>query len=57
MDHKEAITVLQNLAERLPLEDREKEAIATAIGVLSWSTLSKSRIKALKARRDKSAEW
>ena len=57
MDHREAITVLQNMLDKHPLDDEEKEAVITAIGVLSWSALSESRIKGLKAKRDKSAEW
>jgi len=57
MEHKKAIAILLRLLEKHSLGAEEKEAIMTAIGVLSWSTLSESKIKAQKARRDKSAEW
>jgi hypothetical protein len=39
------------------LTDSEKEAVTTAIGILSWTTLSKGTIKARKEKRDKSLEW
>ena len=32
---------------------QEKQAILTAIGVLSWTSLAKSRIKNLKEKREK----
>ena len=34
----------------------EKEAVMAAMVVPSWASLSKSRIKALKTKRDKSLE-
>ena len=39
------------------LDAEEKEAIMTAMGILSWAALSKSKIKAQKAKRDKSTRW
>jgi hypothetical protein len=57
MEYQKAITVLKSLLGRHPLDAEEKAAIMTAIGVLSWGSLSKSRIKAQKAKRDKSTEW
>jgi hypothetical protein len=57
MEHKEAIAILIRLLDKHSLDAEEKEAVNTAIGVLSWSTLAKSRIKAQKAKRDKSNEW
>jgi hypothetical protein len=57
MEHQEAIRILKDLLERHRLSTEEKEAVMTAIGVLSWSTLSSSKIMAQKARRDKSTEW
>jgi hypothetical protein len=57
MEHKEAIAILISLLDKRSLDAEEKEAVNTAIGVLSWTTLAKSRIKAQKAKRDKSTEW
>ena len=57
MEYDKAIAELKNLMERHPLNAEEKEAIVTAIGVLSWGSLAKSRIQAQKARRDKSTGW
>jgi len=56
MDDKIAAKILINLLNKDSLGAEEKEAVKTAIGVLSWTALSKSRIKNLKARRDKSAK-
>ena len=57
MEYQEAIAILKSLLEKHSLNAEEKEAVMTAIGVLSWGSLSKSRIKAQKAKRDKSTEW
>lgn len=57
MDQKEAMNILQELMKKNVLTDSEKEAVTTAIGVLSWTTLSKGVAKARKAKRDKSLEW
>jgi len=57
MEIDKAIAVLKNLLEKHPLSAEEKEAVMTAIGMLSWGSLGKSRIKAQKARREKSREW
>jgi hypothetical protein len=57
MDYQKAMDILKSLLGRHPLNDDEKEAVMTAIGILSWGSLSKSRIKAKKAKRDKSTEW
>lgn len=57
MDYKEAINALIKLLDRHKLKDEEKEAVLTAVGVLSWATLAKSRIKRLKFKRDKNIKW
>ena len=57
MEYQKAITVLKSLLDRQSLNAEEREAVMTAIGVLSWGSLSKSKIKAQKAKRDKSTEW
>lgn len=57
MEHKKAADILIKLLDKLPLGAEEREAILTAVGVLAWTALSKSRIKALKAKRDKKIGW
>ncbi len=59
MEHKEAIVILKSMLDKHPLNAEEKEAVTTAIGMLSWGALSKSRLKVLKAKRDKgkNTEW
>jgi len=53
MDHKKAAAILISLLNKHPLNAEEKEAVQTAIGILTWTSLSDSRIKKLKAKRDK----
>ncbi len=61
MDYKQAIAVLTKMLEERSLDAEEKEAILTAIGILDWASLGKTRLKNLaerrKERRDKSIEW
>jgi len=57
MEDQQAITVLKKLVDKNVLTSEEKEAVMTAIGIFSWTSLSKSRIKAQKAKRDKSTQW
>ncbi len=57
MEYDKAIDILKSLLDRHPLNAEEKEAVVTAIGALSWGALAASKIKAKKAKRDKSAEW
>ncbi len=51
MDFQEATDILKKLLDKDALNAEEKEAIFTALGVLSWALLSKSRIKAMGNRR------
>jgi hypothetical protein len=55
MEDKEAIEILTRLLEKDILNSEEKEAVLTAIGILSWSKLGESRldkiIKDHKAKR------
>lgn len=57
MEYKQAVAVLKNLEEKHPLNAEEKEAVSTAIGVLVWGSLAKSKTRAQKAKRDKRTEW
>lgn len=56
MEDKKAINILIGLQEKYSLTAEEKEAVLTAIGVLSWTSLGESRmkriIKSYKAKRD-----
>lgn len=53
MDHKQALNILIKILEKYSFAAEEKEAIMTAIGILSWTTLSESRLKAIKAKKEK----
>jgi hypothetical protein len=57
MEYQKAIAILESLLDRHPFSAEEKEAVMTAIGILSWGSLSKSRTKALRAKREKNTEW
>ncbi|HEY90584.1 MAG TPA: hypothetical protein G4O07_02000 [Dehalococcoidia bacterium] len=57
MEYQKAIAILKSLLDKPSLDAEEKEAVTTAIGVLSWGSLSESKRKAQKAKRDKSTEW
>lgn len=53
MNDKEAITILTDLLKRDVLSAEEQEAVRLAIGVLSWTKLSESRIQNLKAKKER----
>lgn len=53
MKDKKAIDILLKMLNKYPLGAEEKEAILAAVGVLSWTSLSESGIKAQKAKREK----
>ena len=57
MEYQKAIAILKNTLEKRSLDAEEKEAIMTAMGVLSWGALAQSKLKAQKAKRDKSTQW
>jgi hypothetical protein len=57
MDDKKAATILMSLLDKNDLKDEEKEAIRMAIGLFSWTALSQSRVKKLKDKQEKSANW
>jgi hypothetical protein len=54
MEYQKATAILTNLLDKDSLDAEEKEAVFTAIGVLTWASLSKSRIKAMRDKRDRS---
>jgi hypothetical protein len=45
MDDKTALNVLLKLLDRYSLNAEEREAVRTAVGVLSWSSVAKNSIK------------
>ena len=57
MDDKKAAAVLLSLLDKHELSVEEKEAVKIAIGILGWTSLSKSRIATLKSKKDKSTQW
>jgi len=61
VEYKKAIAVLMDMLDKHRLDGEEKEAVLTAIGVLDCASLAdnimKSKIKARKAKQNKSAQW
>jgi hypothetical protein len=57
MEYQKAIAILTVMLDKHSLDAEEKEAVITAIGLLSLGSLAKNKLKAQKAKRDKSAEW
>jgi len=61
MDDKKAIGVLMKLLKKRSLNDKEKEAIMAAIGILDLASLGANRMKSIinarKAKRNRSLEW
>jgi hypothetical protein len=57
MDDKQAAEILIAMLKEYDFAPKEKEAMAAAIGILSWTSLAKSNIKNKKAKRDKSYKW
>ncbi len=54
MEDKKAAEILSGLLDKHKLSEEEKKAVLTAIGVLAWTSLGKSRIKGLaKAQKTK----
>lgn len=57
MDDKQAAEILIKLLEKGHLSEEEKEALKVAVGILSWTSLSKSRIKSLKEKKERGNQW
>lgn len=61
MEYEKASEVLKSLLDRHPLAQEEKEAIQTALGLLSLTVISKNRLKNRlrkeKAEQDKNLRW
>ena len=50
MDDKKAAEILIGLLKKYSLTGEEKEAVESAIGILSWTSLAQSRVKARKEK-------
>ncbi|OGG74275.1 hypothetical protein A3A37_03065 [Candidatus Kaiserbacteria bacterium RIFCSPLOWO2_01_FULL_52_36] len=53
MQDKVAIDLLKRLLDKYSLDEDEKQAILTAIGILSWSKLIEGRVSSMKNGRDR----
>lgn len=47
MEYREAISQLIRMIEKYPLEEKEREALMTAIGMLDAGALGKNRMKGI----------
>jgi len=57
MENDKAIEILKKMLDKPSLDAEEKEAVMTALGMLGWVKLSKSRMKIMKEKRDQSLKW
>ena len=57
MKDEKAIEILSNLLKKYSLEKNEKEAVNTAIGILSWSKITENIIRNKKKKMEKDMRW
>jgi hypothetical protein len=61
MEYAEALTILQTLAQKHPLTPAEKDALMTAMGLLSLTVITKdklkNRLRKEKAKEDRKNRW
>ena len=57
MNDKKSAEILISLMKKYSFSDEEKEALSSAIGVLSWTSLAESRTRAKRERIEKSGKW
>jgi hypothetical protein len=61
MEYAQALTTLKTLLEKHQLTPEEKEAVQTAMGLLSLTVITKdklkNRLRKEKAQEDKKAKW
>jgi hypothetical protein len=57
MDYKKAIEILINLQKKDSLSKDEKEAVSSAVGILSWVSLAKNRFKSHKEKEERDSKW
>lgn len=53
MEDKVAIEVLKRLLDKYRLEEDERQAVLSAIGILAWSKLIEGRVNSMKKERDR----
>ena len=53
MEDKEVIEILKKILQTHELNSEEKEALRSAIGILSWTKLTEGVVKGMKRKRDK----
>jgi hypothetical protein len=61
MEYEQASQILKIIIDKHPLTPEEKEAVQTAMGLLTLGVISKkhlkSRLKNQKAKQDKNLKW
>lgn len=57
MEDKEAIEILTKMLEEHDFADEERQAVLTAIGILSWSKLGKTRIEQIAKKQKAKRQW
>ena len=61
MEYKKAVAVLMELLDKYTLDEEEREAVLTAVGLFDWASIAKNRmkdkIKSWKEKKEKDIEW
>ena len=61
MEYEKASEVLKKILEKHPFNDEEKEALQTALGLLTLAVISKNHLKGRlqkeKAKQNKDLKW
>jgi hypothetical protein len=55
MDDKQAAKIIIAMLDKYPFDAKEKAALESAIGILSWTYLAQNRTKNRREKLDKSA--
>jgi hypothetical protein len=53
MEDRVAVGILKKILEKYPLEEGERDAVRTAIGVLGWTKLVEGYVERRKKARDR----
>jgi hypothetical protein len=56
MEDSEAVKILIEILKKHPLNDKEKQAVKTAIGLMGWTKLVEGFNERRKAARDRELE-
>lgn len=50
MQQKKALEILLEMMKKYPLTEEERDAVMTAVGILSWTYLGETRLEAKRSK-------